>query len=300
MMQQQIDGIFLLDKPSGLTSNAALQQVKRLFNAKKAGHTGSLDPIATGMLPICLGEATKFSQFLLDADKAYRVTAKLGVQTTTGDSEGDVIATYPPLCLTTSQIETVMQTYMGEIEQIPPMYSAIKYQGDPLYKLARRGIEVERQPRKITIFSLVLLSLEEDHLTFEVRCSKGTYVRTLVEDIARELGTGAHVVELCRLMVAPYYHARTYSLTAIAAIAEHAGASGLSACLLPIETAVQTLPAIQLSRSAIFYLQMGQSVRVNNPIEAKFVRLLSEEGKFLGIGEMLSDGRVKPHRLRSG
>jgi tRNA pseudouridine55 synthase len=252
------------------------------------------------MLPICFGEATKFSQFLLESDKSYRVVAKLGVQTTTGDCEGEVIATCPIVNITKDRVEAVMKTFVGEIEQIPPMYSAIKFQGDPLYKLARRGIEVERQPRKIKIFSLTLLTLTEDELSFQVHCSKGTYVRTLVEDITRELGCGGHVIALCREMVTPYQHAPMVTLAAMECLAAQSGFSGLAAYLLPVETAVKNFSAVTLSTAAAFYLRTGQSVRVNVPTsDTRLVRLLSEDGKFLGMGELLPDGRVKPHRLRA-
>lgn len=300
LMRKSIHGILLLDKPANITSNGALQRVKRLFNAKKAGHTGSLDPIATGMLPICYGEATKFSQFLLDSDKSYQVIAKLGVQTTTGDKEGEIIHTRPVTADITSQrITAVMQKFLGEIEQIPPMYSAIKHQGKPLYELARQGIEIERKARKVNIFSLELNNVQDDQFDFQVHCSKGTYVRTLVEDIGLELGCGAHVTELRRLTVTPYGTARMHTLAALEALAESAGSDGLAACLLPIESAVQVFPAVKLTTSAAFYLRMGQSVRASFPLDSQFVRLLTEQEKFLGIGEVMPDGRVKPHRLVS-
>lgn len=298
-MRRQVHGILLLDKPIDITSNAALQKVKRLFTAKKAGHTGSLDPIATGMLPICFGEATKFSQFLLESDKSYHVVAKLGVQTTTGDCEGEVINTLPVVDVTESRIKLVIEKFLGNIEQIPPMFSAIKYQGKPLYKLARSGIEIERKPRPITIFSLELEALMADQFIFKVHCSKGTYIRTLVEDIGRELGCGAHVIQLRRLAVSPYGNATMYSLPALEAIAERLGFDGLSACLLPVETSVQIFPAVKLSTSATFYLRMGQAVRSPFPISSPLVRLMSEDAKFLGVGEVMPDGRVKPHRLLS-
>lgn len=293
-MPKPIHGILLLDKPADMTSNGALQKVKRLFDAKKAGHTGSLDPIATGMLPICFGEATKFSQFLLESDKSYYVIAKLGVQTTTGDSEGEVIATRTIANVTASRIEQVMKKFLGEISQIPPMYSALKYQGKPLYELARRGIEVERKPRKITIFSLQLEQFDQDQFAFQVHCSKGTYIRTLVEDIGRELGCGSHVIGLRRMTVTPYTHAPMYTLPVLEAIAEH---NGLSACLLPVETAVRVFPVVQLSTSAAFYLRTGQPVRTQSPLNSTFVRLVSEDAKFLGVGEVMVDGRIKPLRL---
>ncbi|MBX3708251.1 MAG: tRNA pseudouridine(55) synthase TruB [Gammaproteobacteria bacterium] len=298
-MRRQVHGILLLDKPPGLTSNGALQRVKRLFYAKKAGHTGSLDPIATGMLPLCFGEATKFSQFLLESDKVYHVVAKLGVCTTTGDNEGEVIEIRPVVDVTALRLEEVIGNFLGEIEQIPPMFSAIKFQGKPLYELARRGIEVERKPRKVTIFSLQLESLSGDQAIFQVHCSKGTYIRTLIEDIGRELGCGAHVAELRRTMVSPYGNAVMYTLPALEAIVERTGIEGLDACLLPVETSVQIFPSVQLSTAAIFYLRMGQPVRAAFPSGSAMVRLMSENAKFLGIGEVMPDGRVRPHRLLS-
>jgi tRNA pseudouridine55 synthase len=296
-MRRQVHGILLLDKPAEMTSNGALQRVKRLFNAKKAGHTGSLDPIATGMLPICFGEATKFSQFLLESDKSYYVTARLGVQTSTGDIEGEVIATKPVVDVTVDRIRQVMATFKGEIDQVPPMFSAIKHKGKPLYELARRGIEVERKSRRITIFSIELDTYENEEFTFKVHCSKGTYVRTLVEDIGNELGCGAHVTGLRRLMVTPYGDSVMYTLPELEAIALSSGETGLFACLLPVETAVQIYPAVKLSTAAAFYLRMGQPVRSPFQIDSPLVRLMSEDAKFLGVGAVMDDGRVKPHRL---
>lgn len=298
-MHQQVNGILLLDKPSGMTSNSALQQVKRLFKAKKAGHTGSLDPIATGMLPVCFGEATKFSQFLLESDKTYQVMAKLGVQTTTGDSEGAIIATKPTAHINRDQIETAILPFLGEIEQIPPMFSAIKYHGKPLYELARKGIEVSRSPRQIKIFSLKLEAFVGDQFTFQVHCSKGTYIRTLVEDIAFSLGCGAHVIELRRLTVKPYGNAAMYTMQHLAHLAEEAGMDALYSSLLPVESAVECYPAVKLSTASAFYLRMGQPVRASFPIHSSFVRLFSDDARFLGVGEVMTDGRVKPHRLLS-
>jgi tRNA pseudouridine55 synthase len=298
-MQRQVHGILLLDKPIGLTSNSALQRVKRLFKAKKAGHTGSLDPIASGMLPICFGEATKFSQFLLESDKSYQVVAKLGEQTTTGDSEGAIIATSPVVGVTEAVLVQVISKYLGEIDQIPPMFSAIKVKGKPLYELARKGIEIERSPRRITIFSMYTESLVGSIVKFHVHCSKGTYIRTLVEDIGKDLGCGAHVVGLRRIQVTPYSHAGMYTLPALEAIVDRLGLAGLSPCLLPVETSVQVFPAVTLSLAAAFYLRTGQSVRVTVPLNSHIVRLYSEEGKFLGMGEVMLDGRIKPMRLLS-
>lgn len=296
-MRQQVHGILLLDKPAGMTSNGALQRTKRLFNAIKAGHTGSLDPIATGMLPLCFGEATKFSQFLLDSNKSYRVTAKLGVQTATGDSEGEILATHPVIEVTEERVRSVMATFLGESEQIPPMYSAVKHQGKRLYELARRGIEIERKSRQIHISSLQLEALSHEELTFQVHCSKGTYVRTLVEDIARALGTIAHVAQLRRLVVAPYQQAVMYTLPALELVAETLGHDGLTSCLLPVESSVEVLPIVKLSTSAAFYLRMGQPIRTVLPVNSTLVRLVSEDARFIGIGEVLSDGRIKPCRL---
>lgn len=295
-----VNGILLLDKPAGVTSNGILQRVKRLFNAKKAGHTGSLDPIATGMLPICFGEATKFSQFLLESDKSYLVTARLGVETTTGDVEGEVLATYPTDDVTIEKLEKAIAAFQGDIEQIPPMFSAIKYQGKPLYKLARKGVEVKREPRKVTIFSSKFEKLEGDLFTFVVHCSKGTYVRTLVEDIGKLLGCGAHVAELRRLMVTPYQQYPMVTIEMLEKIREEEGSAGLLKQLLSVETAVDFFPAVKLSSSAAFYLKMGQAVRTSLTIGTPLVRLLSEDASFIGVGEVMEDGRVKPHRLVSG
>ena len=297
-MQRSIHGILLLDKPPNITSNGALQKIKRLFHAKKAGHTGSLDPIATGMLPICFGEATKFSQFLLESDKTYQVIGKLGIETTTGDTEGDIIETKSIEKITAAQIEQVLPDFVGEISQIPPMYSAIKFQGKPLYELARRGIEVERKPRRIHIFSLTLDQVYRDEFSFQVHCSKGTYIRTLVSDIGRKIGCGAHVVGLRRVMVAPYQHVEMHGLPVLENIAEN-NPQKLLDFLLPVETAVKSFPVVQLSMASIFYLRTGQAIRATIPFHSSLVRLVSEDEKFLGMGEVTSDGRIKPHRLVS-
>lgn len=280
-----------------MTSNGALQRVKRLFAAKKAGHTGSLDPIATGMLPLCFGEATKFSQYLLDSDKTYYVTAKLGVTTTTGDSEGSLVTTTPVIDVTPQRITDVMQRFIGETQQIPPMYSAIKHEGKPLYELARKGIEIERKPRRIRIFSLTLDALEGDQMTFTVHCSKGTYVRTLVEDICCELGCGAHVIALRRVYVSPYQHLSMVTMSELEAMAQNNSFQQLASCLLPVESSVEAYPAITLTTASAFYMRTGQPVRATFPANATLVRLLAEDGKFIGMGEVMSDGRVKPHRL---
>ncbi len=297
---KNIDGILLLDKPLTMTSNGALQRIKRLFNAKKAGHTGSLDPLATGMLPICFGEATKVSQFLLDSDKYYQVEVKLGIKTTTGDAEGEAIAIKPVVDITVKRIEEVMQQFMGVIQQIPPMFSAIKHQGKPLYELARKGLEVERKPRAVNIYSLKLGAVtKSDSFHFEVHCSKGTYVRTLVEDMGELLGCGAHVSGLRRSAVSPYQQNKMYTLTELEEMHKQYGFDSLTQCLLPIDTSVQHLPAVKLSSSATFYLRMGQPVMAPYLPTEGWVRIFSDAGQFMGIGEILEDGRVAPRRLIS-
>lgn len=295
-MQKQINGILLLDKPPGITSNHALQKVKRLFQAKKAGHTGSLDPIATGMLPICFGQATKFSQFLLSSDKHYYATARLGVTTTTGDCEGEIVAKRSIESITASAIEAVLNDFIGESEQIPPMYSALKYHGKPLYELARAGIEVEREARKINIYSLTIENWNGREAQFHVHCSKGTYVRTLIADIGERLACGAHVVGLRRSMVSMYQQAAMHTLDSLEKIASDGAA--LSACLLPMESAVEGFPEVKLTTAAAFYLRTGQSVRASSSLLTnEFVRLISEDRRFLGIGMVMPDGRIKPVRL---
>ncbi len=294
---KKIDGILLLDKPLCTTSNGALQRVKRLFGAKKAGHTGSLDPLATGMLPICFGEATKFSQFLLESDKCYQVEARLGVKTRTGDAEGEVIATKPVENLSRERIETVLNQFIGLIQQIPPMYSALKIQGKPLYELARKGIEVPREARSVHIYRLQLIDFQTDTLKLEVQCSKGTYVRTLVEDIGELLGCGAHVSALRRSVVLPYNEIKMYTLDALEEAHKQFGMDALTQYLLPIETAVQTLPAIKLSNTAAFYMKTGQPVMIPHFPAQGLVRIFSQQDEFMGVGEILEDGRVAPRRL---
>ncbi|MCC2666437.1 MAG: truB [Gammaproteobacteria bacterium] len=294
---KKIDGILLLDKPAHITSNCALQFAKRLFGAKKAGHTGSLDPLATGMLPICFGEATKFSQYLLESNKCYQVSAKLGVKTRTGDAEGSIILERPIIGITREKIETVLRQFEGRIQQVPPMFSAVKIQGKPLYELARQGIEIARSPRFVQIDKLCLIDFEENIIRLEVHCSKGTYIRTLIEDIGELLGCGAHVSALRRSMVLPYNETRMYTLATLEESCKQFGGDVLMQYLLPVETAVQTLPAIKLSNSAAFYLRTGQPVMVPHSPMAGLVRLFSDEDDFMGIGEMLDDGRVAPRRL---
>lgn len=291
-----IDGVLLLDKPIGLTSNQALQRVKRLFDARKAGHTGSLDPLASGLLPVCLGQATKVSGFLLDARKRYQVTARLGQRTDTGDADGQVVEEQPVPPLDDDAVKRVLAQFAGLQKQVPPMYSAIKHQGQRLYKLARRGIEIERQPRQIEIYGLELLSLEADALELDVACSKGTYVRTLIEDIARALGTVAHVTVLRRLGVGPYAEGRMYKLGELEALAEQ-GMERLDDVLLPVDSALEHWPSVELGADSAYYLMQGQAVMAPGAPSSGKVRLYDEGHGFLGIGEVKLDGRVAPTRL---
>lgn len=293
---RNVDGILLLDKPVGLTSNEALQKVKGLFRARKAGHTGSLDPLADGLLPLCFGGATKFSAFLLDADKRYRVRIRLGETTTTADAEGELIERRPVPELGSDAIEAVLERFTGSIEQLPPMYSALKYKGERLYNLARRGIEVERTPRTVEIHALRLLAWASPELDLDVHCSKGTYVRTLAEDIGVALGCGAHVSALRRTGVGPYGDASAIGLADLEARAQ-TGLPALDALLLPMDSALAAWPAVRLSSDTAFYLGMGQPVLVPKAPTRGRVRLYGADGGFLGVGEILDDGRVAPRRL---
>jgi tRNA pseudouridine55 synthase len=295
--QRKVNGILLLDKPAGLTSNAALQQVKRLFRARKAGHTGSLDPLASGLLPVCMGEATKVSAFLLDADKHYLVTMRLGERTTTGDAEGETVEQRPVDAVSEEGLRAVMEHYLGDIEQVPPMYSAVKHKGQRLYKLARQGVEVEREPRTITIHELELLEFASPVASIRVRCSKGTYVRTLVEDIGEELGCGAHVSALRRIGVGPFGEQGMLTMEALESRLAEAGEAGLDELLLPMESGLANWPDVHLVADAAFYLRQGQPVLVPKAPTSGLVRLYEGESRFLGVGEILDDGRVAPRRL---
>lgn len=301
---RDISGVLLLDKPKGSSSNHALQKVKRLFTAAKAGHTGSLDPLATGMLPVCFGEATKISAFLLDADKRYRLKCQLGVSTDTGDAEGEIIETQDVSAISETAIKAVLPAFIGEIEQVPPMYSALKHNGERLYKLARQGIVVERKPRNVTIYSIDFISLGEEVapsdgrsrliLELEVACSKGTYVRTLVEDIAKKLNSCAHITALRRLSVGPY-SGEMYTLEQLTALAEQ-GNAALDACLQPIDSGVADWPDVHLGSDAAFYVRQGQPVMVPHAPTHGWVRIY-EQSHFLGLGEIQDDGMVAPRRM---
>ena len=298
-----VNGIVLLDKDTGMSSNFALQRVKRLFNAQKAGHTGALDPLATGMLPICLGEATKFSQHLLDSDKRYLVTAKLGVRTDTSDSDGEVVST-KPVEFTQVQLDEALEQFRGDIKQVPTMFSALKYQGQPLYKYAREGITVPREARPITVYDLKFIKLEGDELTLDIHCSKGTYIRTIIDDLGELLGCGAHVIMLRRTHVADYPYERIMTLEQLQAIAEKFEPEDehcfdeLDQHLLPMDTAVARYPEVNLPIALLESVMQGQAVQCANLPENQLVRItLGESNLFVGVGEMNNKGLLQPKRL---
>ncbi|HNH42821.1 MAG TPA: tRNA pseudouridine(55) synthase TruB [Agitococcus sp.] len=296
-VRRPIDGILLLDKPQGMTSNYALQRVKHLFNAEKAGHTGSLDPLATGLLPICLGEATKYSQHLLDADKVYRTRMRLGQKTTTADAEGEVIEEKSVPTLNAEQIEQVLARFRGTIQQVPSMYSALKKDGKPLYELARKGIEVAREPRTVQIYRLELLNVEPLYWELEVACSKGTYIRNLVEDIGDMLGCGAHVAELRRLASGCFQLDEHLTLESLQQIADEQGLAGLDELLLAPWAAIADKPRVTLSDNASYYILHGNPVRVNNLPINEDVLIFDAQNRFLGVGYMNDDGLLAPRRL---
>ncbi|EMQ2876150.1 tRNA pseudouridine(55) synthase TruB [Vibrio navarrensis] len=298
-----IDGVILLDKPTGISSNDALQKVKRIYFAEKAGHTGALDPLATGMLPICLGEATKFSQFLLDSDKRYRVIAKLGQRTNTSDSDGEVVETRP-IDVSLAKLEACIEQFRGESDQVPSMFSALKYQGKPLYEYARKGIEVPRESRKITVYEIVLHRFSDDEVEMEVHCSKGTYIRTIVDDLGEMLGCGAHVTMLRRTTVANYPYERMVTLEQLNELLEQAQREEiaprelLDPLLLPMDTAVENLPEVNLIPELADMVQHGQAVQVfGAPTEGTVRLTMGEERLFIGVGEMNDDGKIAPKRL---
>ncbi|EPN4999944.1 tRNA pseudouridine(55) synthase TruB [Vibrio alginolyticus] len=298
-----INGVILLDKPTGISSNDALQKVKRIYFAEKAGHTGALDPLATGMLPICLGEATKFSQFLLDSDKRYRVIAKLGERTNTSDSDGEVVETRP-VDVTLDKLEACIVQFRGESDQVPSMFSALKYQGKPLYEYARKGIEVPRESRKITVYEIVLHRFEGDEVEMEVHCSKGTYIRTIVDDLGEMLGCGAHVTMLRRTGVAKYPYENMVTLEQLNELLEQAHREEraprelLDPLLLPMDTAVEDLPEVNLVPELANMVQHGQPVQVfGAPTEGSLRLTMGEERLFIGVGEMNEDGKIAPKRL---
>jgi len=290
--KKNINGVLLLDKPLGFSSNQALQKIKWLLQATKAGHTGTLDPLATGLLPLCFGEATKFAHYLTDADKTYFATVKLGVTTNTGDAEGEVLAT-KAVNVNQAQLEAVCKQFVGEISQVPPMYSALKHEGKALYEYARAGVEIERKARVVTIFAITLNDFEGDIAQMTVTCSKGTYIRTLAEDIGAVLGCGAHLIGLRRTATASYDIAQAITLAQFEAMP----AEQRMALLLPEDSAVQHLPIIMLNADSTFYLQQGQAVWQSGAVPQGLLRLYSEQQQFLGLGELQDDGKIAPKRL---
>jgi tRNA pseudouridine55 synthase len=303
-----INGVLLLDKPHGLSSNHALQTVKRIYFAQKAGHTGALDPLATGMLPICLGEGTKFSQYLLDTDKTYQVTAKLGIRTTTSDAGGEVVSE-KAVSVSDEQLVTALDSFRGTTKQVPSMYSALKYQGKPLYKYAREGIEVPRESRDITVFSLELLRFEHDEVELNIHVSKGTYIRTIVDDLGELLGCGAHVADLRRLAVGSYPIDKMVTLPELEALLEQAHAEDitpselLDPLLLPMQSAVEGMPIVYVDDMSANFLRHGNPVQAYNAPEDGSIQVYvgdgenDEKAEFIGVGFINDDGLVAPKRI---
>ncbi len=297
--ERDVHGILLLDKPAGITSNDALQRIKRLYRAARAGHTGSLDKPATGMLPLCLGEATKISSYLLNADKCYAAVAKLGEVTSTADAEGEILESRQVPEFNQQQLEKVIAQFVGDIEQVPPMYSALKVDGQRLYKLAYQGLEVERKSRPVTIQQIDLLHFDKDSFAIQVRCSKGTYIRTLVEDIGQALGCGAHVSSLRRLSTGPFNEAQMVSMETIEDLATEGneGDAALDQLLVPGDSALEHLAEVNLSEEMTYHLCLGQAVSVAQAPTDGLVRIYDHNRAFIGIGTILDDGRVAPKRL---
>ena len=291
-VKKNVNGVLLLDKPLGFSSNQALQKVKWLYSAAKAGHTGTLDPLATGLLPICLGEATKFAQYVTDANKTYFATIKLGATTTTGDAEGEVLTT-APVKVTFAQFQTVCQQFIGEISQVPPMYSALKHEGKALYEYARAGVDIERKARLITIKNIEVNALEGDIAQITVTCSKGTYIRTLAEDIGTMLGCGAHLIGLRRTETAGYLLSQAVTIEQLEAMLIEARED----LLLPVDSAIENLPKVILNSDAAYYLMQGQAVWQAGKLPSGDLRLYDEQNKFLGLGCLQDDGKIAPKRL---
>lgn len=294
--RRNISGILILDKPVGVSSNGALQKVRWLLNSDKGGHTGSLDPLATGVLPLCFGEATKFSRYLLDADKTYEALVRLGQTTDTGDAEGQVLETRL-VDISVEQVEAVLPQFRGDIMQVPPMYSALKQNGQPLYKLARAGEVVERKARPVHIAELELLELDGEMLRLRVSCSKGTYIRTLAEDIGRELGCGAHVAGLRRTVAGPFDLSRSVTLDELIALHDVQGSEALDQYLLPSDAGLLDWPEVTLTEHTTFYWQNGQPVRAPGSPVSGMVRVYSHQQEFIGVAEIDDDGLVAPRRL---
>ena len=299
-----VHGVLVLYKPQGLTSNQALQRARYLFDANRAGHTGALDPLATGVLPLCFGEATKFSQHLLDADKAYRSTFRLGVNTSTLDAEGEVLEVRDASAVTEAQIRETITQFVGPIEQVPPMVSALKYQGQPLYKLAREGKEVERKPRAITIYAIDILAIrlgEVAEVDVHVRCSKGTYIRSLANDIGEQLAVGGHVSVLHRTQAGPFFEEHMMTLEALEQSRGDDEPATLDHLLKPIDATINDIPEITINAQAVQAFAVGQPVIVDGVYQVAQqgdkVRVRNESGQFLGVAEVVDDGVLAPKRL---
>jgi tRNA pseudouridine55 synthase len=295
-----INGILIVDKPQSLTSNAVLQQAKRLYFAAKAGHTGSLDPLATGVLPLCFGEATKFSQYLLDADKAYRTTVVLGVATASGDADGEVIASSDASAITREAIEQALLAFRGAITQVPSMFSALKVNGQPLYKLARQGIEIERASRVVTVYQNTLEDFRPGavaEVDLYVHCSKGTYIRSIAEDLGKMLGCGGHVSRLRRVQAGPYFEHDAVTMPRLQALRDSEAFDEIDALLLPMTSALSHLPQVAVSEDTAYYFRLGQAVLAPHLPLNGLVCLTGGDGLFIGVGEILDDGRVTPRRL---
>ena len=290
-LKREIDGVFLLDKPLGFSSNQALKKIQWLFNAKKAGHTGTLDPMATGLLPICLGEATKFSHRLLDAHKSYIATIQLGITTSTGDQEGEVISE-KKVVVNEAQLKDTLKKFIGDTTQIPPMYSALKFEGKPLYEYAREGIEIERKSRQIKIFDIKLINIEKSIITIEVLCSKGTYIRTLAEDIGQTMGCGAHLKGLERTQTGNFQLSEALSIEALEAMPM----ASREKALMPIDVLLEELSSIKLNMAELDAIKKGQSIDFMSKND-KEVRLYSPSGQFVGVGQPDLKGRLFPKRL---
>ena len=295
---RNVNGVLLLDKPSGWTSNQVLQKVKYLYQASKAGHTGSLDKPATGLLPICLGEATKFSSALLDADKHYRTRVKLGEITTTGDAAGESVEKRAVPEFDEPKLEDVLENLRGNIQQVPPMYSALKQNGTRLYQLAYQGVEVERPPRAVSIYSLNLCDFGKDWLDLDIHCSKGTYIRSLAVDIGSRLGCGAHVEVLRRLGSGPYKAQDMIDLPGLEKLAE-LGTEQLDDALLAVDSALLDLPSASLDDALVQLVRQGQPVTASGTPKSGKLRIYDSRQRFLGLAEVQQDGRIAPRRLLS-
>jgi len=290
-LKREIDGVFLLNKPLGLSSNQALKKIQWLFNAKKAGHTGTLDPMASGLLPICIGEATKFSNRLLEANKTYIATVQLGLTTTTGDQEGEVLS-QKEVVLKSNQLQETLQKFIGDITQIPPMFSALKFEGKPLYEYARQGIEIERKPRPVTIYDIKLNKIEESIVILEVICSKGTYIRTLAEDIGHALGCGAHLKGLERTQTGNFQLPDALTIEALEAMSM----ASREKTLLPVDALLEGLSSIELTVTETEAIKKGQAIDFISENDNE-LRLYGASGQFLGVGQPDLQGRLFPKRL---